>query len=263
MTVPQVPSTYVRWYRTQTDEFTAEEGTEIQPTPGKYTLDEILSTVPDENGFVSRFYELKIIDFCDHDTGYYWCQIVINGTTPDPLEPSHPWNITSGNATVDPAPGDPCSSGIASPRKCAEVSDSSVTSTILMNQPIPTSTLQYEATSLVPTSTLQYEATSLVPTSTLHYETTSHLIKGAVSTETLISTLKESMTTPSQTLSVTRSVSATSSTCMIGGTPCGAAYGAIGAAVVVVALVGCSVVVIIGVVCLVKKGKFTIVCVCY
>ena len=267
VTVPQVPSTLVRLYRTQTDEFTAEEATEIQPTPGKYTLDEILSTVPDENGFVSRFYELKIIDFCDNNTGYYWCQIVINGTTPDPLEPnSHPWNITSGNVSVE-NPGDPCSSGVESPRKCAEVSDSSVTSTILMNQPIPTSTLQYEATSLVPTSTLQYVTTSLVPTSTLQYVTTSHLIKGGVSTETLTtSTAKESMTTPSQTLSVTRSVSAATSACMIGGTPCGAAYGAIGAAVVVVALVGCSVVVIIGVVCLVKKrkkGKFTIVCVCY
>ena len=246
VTFPQVPSTLVRWYWTQTDEFTAEEATEIQPTPGKYTLDEILSTVPDENGFISRFYELKIIDFCDNNTGYYWCQIVINGTTPDPLEPSHPWNITSGNVSVG-NPGDPCSAGVASPRKCAEVPDSSVTPTVLMNQPIPTSTLQYEATSLVPTSTspVLNNVTSSEAVSTSVISTPSIV----TSTSPLVT--ESTKVSPHQTLTVS---GRTTSPCMIGGSPCSVVYAVVTTSVFVV-LVGGSVTVVVVIVYSVRRRR--------
>ena len=248
VTVPQVPSTLVRWYRTQTDEFTAEEGTEIQPTPGKYTLDEILSTVPDENGFVARFYELKIIDFCDNNTGYYWCQIVINGTTPDLLEPSHPWNITSDNAPVSP-PGDPCSSGgnSVSPRKCAEVPDSSVTPTVLMNQPIPTSTLQYDATSLVPTST----SPVLNNVTSSEAVSTSVISTPSIVTPTSPLVTESTKVSPHQTLTVSGS---TTSPCMIGGSPCSVVYAVVTTSVFVV-LVGGSVTVVVVIVYTLRRRR--------
>ena len=257
MTVPQVPSTLVRWYRTQNEEFTAEEGTEIQPSPGngKYVLDDILSTLPDQNGFVSGFFELGIFDFCDHDTGYYWCQIVINGITPDPLEPSYPWTVTSGNVT-----GDHCftEGNSVSPRKYAEVPDSSVTPTVLMNQPIPTSTLQYEATSLVPTST----SPVLNNVTSSEAVSTSVISTPSIVTPTSPLVTESTKVSPHQTLTVS---GRTTSPCMIGGSPCSVVYAVVTTSVFVV-LVGGSVTVVVVIVYTVrrrrkneKQGEFAII----
>ena len=103
-----------KWYMTQNQELAGVEGTLIEAMPGKYQLLGVVGMIPEANGLLPGTSDLYIMNFCNSDEGYYWCQMVMDSTTP--LEPSFPRNLT-----VNPGLGQCEDSTNMTEPKCVQV----------------------------------------------------------------------------------------------------------------------------------------------
>ncbi len=168
-------------------------------------------------GLVAVFNILQIRSFSTNDTGFYWCQMVINESIL--LEPCCPTQLTAVQTNITMC----TDTGTLSPRKCADVAPTSSADTT--NAPMSS---QYPETS----------ADQLASTTNSGMDRLSG---------------QTSNTTPGPMQSKQPS-SSSSSQCEVGGTSCSAVYGAIGAAGVVV-LVGCTLMGLLGCLYLIRKRK--------
>ena len=83
--VPQNVPTTVKWYQSKTEDLAGVSGTLIIEEPLKYSMEVTRSADPIVNGmFMGLFYDqhsLRITNFNQSDSGYYWCQLIVNETT--------------------------------------------------------------------------------------------------------------------------------------------------------------------------------------
>ncbi len=237
--VTENSSVSITWYWTQNAEDEGIQGTLIQTNgsdkyfaSAPFVGDQILMT-----GLVRLFNFLQIRSVSTNDTGFYWCQIVINGSIL--LEPSCPTELTAIQ-TNDTMCTD---TGTISPRKCADVTIIPVTSQL----PLPTPTLSTDNTNTPMSS--QYPETSAVQLASTTYSGMDRL--SGQTSNTISTEIITTASTPGPMQSKQPS-SSSSSQCEVGGASCSIVYGAVGAAGVVV-LVGGALVGLLGCVYLIRK----------
>ncbi len=82
--------TNVVWYWSQDEATAGQFGVELRASDPEYTIDVAPGPVPILSGdFVGAYYDtytLTVLNFDSQDDGFYWCQLVVNATTP--LAPS-------------------------------------------------------------------------------------------------------------------------------------------------------------------------------
>ncbi len=222
--VPADSSVDIRWYWTQNEDEAGTLGTLIQTDGSKYIT--MLQMDPPTNGRTIFFSDLLVHNFNDTDTGFYWCQMVINGSRL--LEPSCPMEITAV-PTNGTSAADICMvTGMTVPRKCADFV--MITETSQFNTPTPSA-----PTAIMSESSLLRESQSALPGGT------------SLSGMEMISEQVTPTATPVPMDTGTPSSSSSSSSLS------SAVYGALGAAAVVIVLVGGVLVSLLGWVYLKRK----------
>ncbi len=238
--VTENSSVSITWYWTQNAEDAGIQGTLIQ-TNGSDKYRTSAPVVDDQinlvTGLVRVLNSIQIRSVSTNDTGFYWCQIVINGSIL--LEPSCPTELTAIQ-TNDTMCTD---TGIRAPRKCADVTVIPITSQL----PLPTPTSSTDTTNAPMSS--QYPETSADQLASTTYSGMDRL---SGQTSNTISTERVTTASTPGPMQPKEPSSSSSSQCEVGGTSCSAVYGAIGAAGVVV-LVGGALAGLLGCVYLIRK----------
>lgn len=87
-TVRAAPPTQIYWYWSPFNESAGTSGTQIAHDGIKYFVFELKNEDRDMVGYQQHRSRLRVVDFGANDTGYYWCQIIVECVTP--MQPSQP-----------------------------------------------------------------------------------------------------------------------------------------------------------------------------